>query len=112
MSYSGRFVDKFESMVAEYVGSKYSVATNSGTSALHMALKMMVQGIRNMHLTRKEAVLLVNKYDGEFLSRYFNDVMDYLEIDPEEFAELSEKFRSPHLWLRTQTGWDLRNKLK
>lgn len=70
------------------------------------------QEIRNMHLTREEAVLLVNKYDGEFPSRYFRDVMDYLEMDPEEFAELADKFRSPHLWEKTQTGWNLRNTIK
>lgn len=34
----GPFVDRFERDLANYVGSKYSVATASGTAALHIAL--------------------------------------------------------------------------
>ena len=39
----GKFVDKFEKEIANYTGSKYAVATNSGTSALHISL--LVSGI-------------------------------------------------------------------
>jgi len=35
----GKFVIKFEKLILEYVNSKYAVATNSGTSALHLILK-------------------------------------------------------------------------
>ena len=34
----GAFVEKFEKMNAEFVGSKYAVATSSGTTALHICL--------------------------------------------------------------------------
>jgi len=34
----GRFVDRFESEFAEYVGSRYAIATVNGTSALHISL--------------------------------------------------------------------------
>ncbi len=34
----GKFVDKFEAMIAEYTGAKYAVATVNGTSALHISL--------------------------------------------------------------------------
>lgn len=34
----GDYVDQFEKMVAEYVGSKYAVAVVNGTSALHISL--------------------------------------------------------------------------
>ncbi len=34
----GAFVDRFERMTAEYVGTKYAVATSTGTAALHLAL--------------------------------------------------------------------------
>ena len=34
----GKFVDTFESKIAEYTGSKYAVATVNGTSAIHLAL--------------------------------------------------------------------------
>jgi len=34
----GKFVDEFEKKIAQYVGSKYAIATTNGTSALHIAL--------------------------------------------------------------------------
>src|SRR6476659_4664657 len=34
----GSYVEKFEKMLAEYVGAKYAVATSSGTTALHVCL--------------------------------------------------------------------------
>lgn len=37
----GKFVDRFEEMVAEFTGSRYAVATVNGTSALHVALKIV-----------------------------------------------------------------------
>jgi len=35
---SGKYVQKFEEMFAEYIGVKYAVAVNSGTAALHLSL--------------------------------------------------------------------------
>lgn len=37
----GKFVDKFEDMVADYTGAKYAIATVNGTAALHVALKLV-----------------------------------------------------------------------
>lgn len=68
------------------------------------------QEIRNEHLNRDEGVALVKKFDGEFPDRYFNEIMDYLEIDPENFHKLCDKFRSPHLWGKNDNGqWKLRH---
>jgi N-acetyl sugar amidotransferase len=68
------------------------------------------QEIRNRHLTREEGQALVNRFDGEFPDRYFNDVMKYLEMDPDYFYELCDKFRSPHLWGKDSDGnWKLRH---
>lgn len=38
ISGQGKYVDLFEEKFANYVGKKYAVSTNSGTSALHLAL--------------------------------------------------------------------------
>lgn len=67
------------------------------------------QEIRNKHITREEAVALVNKFDGEFPDRYFNEIMEYLDIDPDYFkVELTDRFRSPHLWGKNASGdWKL-----
>jgi N-acetyl sugar amidotransferase len=68
------------------------------------------QEIRNKHITREEAVALVQKFDGEFPDRYFQDIMDYLEMKPEYFMQLVDKFRSPHLWGKNDKGeWKLRH---
>ena len=37
----GSYVDQFEKMIAEFAGTKYAVATSSGTTALHICLVMM-----------------------------------------------------------------------
>ena len=44
VSYVGQYVNKFEEVLAEFVGTKYAVATSSGTSALHIAL--LVAGVQ------------------------------------------------------------------
>lgn len=67
------------------------------------------QEIRNRHLTREEGVALVRRFDGEFPARYFQDVMDYLEMAPQQFIELQDKSRSPHLWQWTDGEWQLRH---
>ena len=65
------------------------------------------QEIRNKHLTREEGMILVKKFDGEFPDRYFDEVLSYLEIKPEKFFNLCDKFRSPHLWKKVDNEWKL-----
>jgi len=67
------------------------------------------QEIRNKHITREEGCALVKRFDGEFPEKYFNDIMDYIEMDPELFYELADKFRSPHLWVKLDGKWRLRH---
>lgn len=68
------------------------------------------QEIRNKHLTREEGVALAKRFDGEFPDRYFNDVMEYIGMEPAHFHELCDKFRSPHLWGKNEKGeWQLRH---
>jgi aminotransferase in exopolysaccharide biosynthesis len=44
----GSYVDKFEKMSAEFAGTKYAVATSSGTTALHICLVMAGVGPDDM----------------------------------------------------------------
>lgn len=68
------------------------------------------QEIRNNHITREEGVALAKKFDGEFPDKYFNEVMEYLDIDPDFFkGDLCDKFRSPHLWNKVNGEWKLRH---
>jgi len=43
------------------------------------------QEIRNNHLTRKEGIELVKRFDGEFPDTYFNEIMEYLGIKRDIF---------------------------
>ena len=67
------------------------------------------QEIRNRHLTREEGVALVQRFDGEFPNRYFNEVMEHIGMEPERFLELCDNFRSPHLWKMKNSEWELRH---
>lgn len=67
------------------------------------------QEIRNHHITREEGQALVKKFDGEFPDRYFNQIMDYIDMTPDHFHELCNKFRSPHLWASVDGQWRLRH---
>lgn len=44
VSSAGTFVDRFETMLAEFVGTKFAVATVNGTASLHIAL--LVAGVQ------------------------------------------------------------------
>jgi perosamine synthetase len=41
----GKFVDEFENKIASYTGAKYAIATNNGTSALHISL--LISGVES-----------------------------------------------------------------
>ena len=87
------------------------------------------QEIRSGELTREEGVALVQKYDGEFPSRWSKQIFEYLTIEKENFPVASkffeepifdkkyydllcDQFRSPHLWKWDDNkGWDLRYKV-
>lgn len=84
------------------------------------------QEIRNNEITREEGVALVNKYDGEFPDRFIDEIFQYLSIlngqypvasqrfeqaamDRSYFDDLTDAFRSPHLWAREGVSWRLRH---
>jgi hypothetical protein len=67
------------------------------------------QEVRNGKITRDEAVHLVEKYDHEFPTKFFDEFLDYIGISETEFYETIDKFRSPHLWKKIQDKWELRH---
>ncbi|MFT4848162.1 MAG: N-acetyl sugar amidotransferase [Sediminicola sp.] len=68
------------------------------------------QEIRNKHIMREEGVALVKRFDGEFPDKYFNETMEYIGMKPQEFHDLCDKFRSPHLWAKDDdNNWRLRH---
>lgn len=67
------------------------------------------QEIRNKHLTRVEGQALVKRFDGEFPDKYFQEIMDYLGMTSDQFMDLCDKARSPHLWKKVDGTWKLRH---
>lgn len=67
------------------------------------------QEIRNKHLTRDEGKALVKRFDGEFPDRYFQEIMDYIGMKPQDFFDLCDKNRPDHLWGKVNGEWQLRH---
>jgi len=66
------------------------------------------QEVRNGKITREEGVALVQRYDHEFPAKYFNEILEYMGITEEQFWEVIDKARSPHLWEKSNGVWKLR----
>jgi N-acetyl sugar amidotransferase len=83
------------------------------------------QEIRSGDISREEGVALVRKFDGEYPVRFEKEVFEYLSLDHPQmnisstalsqlkmdkdyFDELTDSFRSPHLWKKSKSGWSLR----
>ena len=69
------------------------------------------QEIRTGKIEREEGVALVDRFDTEFPQKYFQEILDYMEIDADRFWEVIEEFRSPHLWGQVGNEWRLRHPL-
>lgn len=65
--------------------------------------------IRDGHITREEGAALVRRYDGEFPKKHYKAFKEYLGIDDNQFWNSINKFRSPHVWKRTDDEWRLRS---
>lgn len=69
------------------------------------------QEIRNGKITREEGVALVQRYDTEFPSKFFREILDYMAIDEDQFWDVIDRARSPHLWTRQDNAWVLRHQV-
>lgn len=67
--------------------------------------------IRDGHMTRKEGVMLVRKYDGEFPQKYFKDFLEYIDITEERFWKVIDSFRAPHIWEKDGSNWKLKQQV-
>ncbi len=67
------------------------------------------QEIRNSHINKEEGLALIKKFDGEFPNKYFDEILDYIDLSKEEFFTLQDKFRPKHLWVKTSNVWKLRH---
>jgi N-acetyl sugar amidotransferase len=68
--------------------------------------------IRDGHILREEGIALVRRYDGEFPHNNFNVFLDYLDLNEEEFWEVVDRFRLPHIWDKVTNDWKLKHKVE
>jgi len=81
LSAGGSLTEEFESLVTDYLGVKYGIAVQSGTSALHLALK--VAGV-----SENDYVIIPNYSCGATISsvKQCNAIPIVIDIDPETYG--------------------------
>src|SRR6201996_2253965 len=89
----GPYVDRFEEMVAQQVGTKYAVATVNGTAALHIAL--LVAGVKpddEVLVSTLTFIAPANaiRYAGAW-PVFIDAEPEYWQMDPERVIEFLER---------------------
>ncbi len=105
VSSAGPFVDRFERMVAAFVGARFAVATASGTAALHLAL--LVAGIELDDEVIVSSLTFVAPVNA---IRYIGAWPVFIDAEPNHWQMDSQKVAD---FLTTQCIWangELRNK--
>jgi len=64
--------------------------------------------IRDGHITREEGVALMQRYEGEFPQKYFDEFLQYLDISEDLFWEVVDSWRPSHLWEKRGSEWKLK----
>ena len=83
------------------------------------------QEIRSGDIERDEGVSLIKRFDGEFPERFSDEIFEFLSFDKKKhpifaktfespkfdrkyFENLTNQFRSPHIWKFEKNVWQLR----
>ena len=64
------------------------------------------QEIRNGHITKEEGLSLIEKFDGEYPKMYEKEFYKYIGMKKDQFIELCDTFRPPHIWKKNKNKWD------
>ncbi len=70
------------------------------------------QEIRNRKIDRTEGIALVRRFDTEVPRKYLPSMLEYLGLSEDQFWDVIEKFRSPHLWRKKGNAWELRHPIQ
>ena len=82
----GPQVPKFEKAVSDYCGSKYAIAVNSATSALHLACKAL--GLKEGDWLWTSPITFVASAN---CGRYCGAQVDFVDIDPKTYNMCAKK---------------------
>lgn len=109
--------DKIDDLHFFTTGIKFGIGRATYDSA---------QEIRSQDIEREEGVALIKRFDLEFPERFIDEILQYLSlpekefpiahkmfeqpvIDREYFDNLTNQFRSPHLWQYHDGQWQQRH---
>ena len=74
-------------------------------TSLHFPLQAQETDI----MTDSMAMALVQRYDGEFPNKYFQDFLEYTDITEDQFWQVVDSWRQPHIWEKRGNDWRLRH---
>ena len=80
----GAYVDQFEKMSAEFAGTKYAVATSSGTTALHICLVMLGVNADDYVITPKQITSINSAWELNLSTEEILMLVDTLTYLPED----------------------------
>ena len=92
VSTSGKNIDLFEKKICKFTGSRYAIATNSGTSSLHISL--MLAGVKDNHEVIAPCltfIATINAIKYNLAEPIFMDVDDYCNIDENKTIDFIKK---------------------
>ena len=88
VSSAGKYVDLFESKIAEYTGSKYAIACVNGTAALQLSLRLAgVSAGDEVIVSSLTFIASVNAITYNNAKPIFMDADNYYNIDAEKTVE-------------------------
>ena len=67
--------------------------------------------IRHGHTTKEEGISLIEKFDGEYPTKYEQEFYNYIDMKKDEFLEICDKFRPSHIWEKKSNRWVLKKQL-
>jgi len=65
--------------------------------------------IRDGKITREEGVALIKRYDQEFPNKYFQEFLNYCDIEESLFWHVIDSWRADHIWNKVNGHWQLRH---
>ena len=92
ISTSGKYINQFERKICSYTGSKYAVAVNSGTSALHISL--LLSNVRpgdEVIVPTVSFIASINSIKYCNANPIFIDVDNHLNIDVKKTISFIKK---------------------
>jgi len=65
--------------------------------------------IRDGKITRDEGIALIKRYDQKFPNKYFQEFLNYCDIEESLFWQVIDSWRAEHIWKKVNDQWQLRH---